>query len=353
MEKEHYGTVIIGAGQAGLSAAYYLKRIDEDFILLDEGIQVGDSWRRRWDSLRLFTPAQHDSLPGFPIPAKRGVLPTKEYMADYLSNYATKYAFPIQLETKVIELNKTTDNYEIVTGKGKVYADQVIVATGTNQKAYIPAFASELDKGIHQIHSSEYLNPHLFSASDTLVVGAGTSGVEIALELAGSRPTIISGRPTPHIPDFIFRFAGSLYWWFAHHVLSTGTPIGRKVKPKILGGGAPLISVSVENLKDAHVEQVPRLRGVTQGWPQTEDGRILNVASIVWATGFIPDFSWIKLDVAGHNGWPTNHRGISEKYSGLYFVGMLFQYALTSGLVGGVSRDAAYVVNHIKMAKAK
>ena len=351
--KENYDTVIIGAGQAGLSAAYYLKKINEDFIILDEGSKVGDSWRRRWDSLRLFTPAQHDSLPGFPIPAKRRALPTKEDMADYLSNYAAKFSLPVQLDTKVTELNRASDRYEIITSMGKIYADHVIVATGPNQNAYIPAFASELDKGISQIHSSEYKNPQLFPASDTLVVGAGTSGVEIALELSKSRSTMISGRATPHIPDFLFRYLGRLYWRFIHHVLTIRTPIGRKVKPKIIGGGAPLISVSVENLKEAQIERLPRLTGVKEGLPQTEDGRILKVASIVWATGFRPDFSWIKLDILGQNGWPQTHRGISEKFKGLYFVGMLFQYALTSGLVGGVSRDAAFIVNHIKMEKAQ
>ncbi len=210
MNKEHYSTVIIGAGQAGLSVAYYLKKIDNDFIILDEGEQVGDSWRRRWDSLRLFTPAQHDSLPGFSIPAKRGTLPNKEDMADYLSNYAARYALPVQLDTKVLELKLASGKYEMNTSKGKFHADHVVVATGTNQKAYIPAFASELDQTIIQIHSSEYKNPQLFRASDTLVVGAGTSGVEIALELSKSRPTMISGRATPHIPDFLFRYAGRL-----------------------------------------------------------------------------------------------------------------------------------------------
>lgn len=235
MKKEHYGTVIIGAGQAGLSVAYFLKKIDQDFILLDEGSQVGDSWLRRRDSLKLFTGPQHGSLPDFSIPAKRDSRPTKEDMADYLSNYANKYSMPVQLDTKVLELNKSSDKYEIVTSKGKLNADRVIVATGTNQIAYPPAF--------------------------------DTQEVE-----------------------------------------------------------APLISVSADNLKEA---------------------------SIVWTTGFRPDFSWIKFDIVGQNGWPQTHRGISDKFKGLYFVGMLFQYALTSGLSGGSSRDAAFVVNHIKMEKAK
>jgi len=351
MEKEQFSTVIIGAGQAGLAAAYYLSKINDDFILLEEGNQIGDSWRQRWDSLRLFTPSQHDGLPGFPFPAIRGTLPTKEEMADYLSNYANKFSLPVQLDTKVIELNKTTDRYEIVTSKGKVYADYVIVATGTNPNAYIPTFAKDLDKNIVQIHSSEYKNPQSFPASNTLVVGAGTSGVEIAIELSSSRPTMISGHPTPHIPDFIFRYAGKLYWWFAHNVLTINTPIGRKVKQKVISGGAPLISVSLENAIEARVEHLTRLSTVQNGFPKLQDGRVLSVSSIVWATGYRPDFSWIKFDVTNEHGWPKNVRGISKEFRGLYFVGMVFQFGLTSGLVGGVGRDAAFIVNHIHKTK--
>jgi len=298
--------------------------------------------------LRLFTPSQHDGLPGFPFPAARGALPTKEEMADYLSNYAKKYSLPVQSRTKVIELNKTSNNYQIITSKGNIYADNVIVATGTNPNPYIPAFASELDNNIVQVHSSKYKNPQLLPSINTLVVGAGTSGVEIAIELSKSRPTMISGRATPHIPDFVFRYAGKLYWWFAHNILTLGTPIGRKVKPKIISGGAPLISVSLENVKEAKVELLPRLIGVQQGLPQLEDGRVLSVTSIVWATGYRPDFSWIKLDITDNSGWPQTNRGISEKFKGLFFVGMLFQFGLTSGLVGGVGRDAAFVVNHLR-----
>ena len=352
MNGAKFSTVIIGAGQAGLAAAYYLKKTGDDFILLDEGEHIGDSWRRRWDSLKLFTPSEHDGLPGLPFPAPKGTLPTKEEMADYLSNYAEKFSLPVQLGTKVLELNKAPDSYEITTSKGKVYSDNVIVATGTNPKAFIPSFATELDNEIVQIHSSNYKNPQQFMAPDTLVVGAGTSGVEIAIELSESRPTTIAGKATPHIPDFALRYGGIVYWWFIHHILTLQTPIGRKVGQKIKNSGAPLISVSMEDVKKANIEHLPRLKGASHGLPQLEDGRTLSVSSIVWATGYRPDFSWIKLDVSDQSGRPQTKRGVSEKFVGLYFVGMLFQYGLTSGLVGGVGRDAAYVVNHIKKSKA-
>ena len=353
MNKDQFSTVVIGAGQAGLSAGYYLKKINDDFIIMDEEEQIGDSWRKRWDSLRLFTPSQHDCLPGFPFPAKKGTMPSKDEMAAYLTNYVNKFSLPLELNTKVTELKKTADGYAVITSRGKVFADNIIIATGTNQKAYIPAFASELNKNIVQIHSSKYKNPESFPASDTLVVGAGTSGVEIAIELSKSRPTMISGRPTPHIPDFLFRYAGGLYWWLIYNLLTVKTPIGRKVKPKILGGGAPLISVSMENVREAKVEHLPRLKGVKDGNPELEDGRVISVSSIVWSTGYKPDFSWINFDLTKNNGWPKTNRGISEEFKGLYFVGMIFQFGLTSGLVGGVGRDAAFVVNHIKKSKVQ
>ena len=118
MEKEKFSTVVIGAGQAGLSAGYFLKKQNEDFIILDQESQGGDSWRKRWDSLRLFTPSQYDGLPGFPFPGKRGSFPTKDDLANYLLNYAKKFSLPVKLSTKVIELRKTAEGFEIITTDG-------------------------------------------------------------------------------------------------------------------------------------------------------------------------------------------------------------------------------------------
>ncbi len=351
MEKEKFSTVVIGAGQAGLSAGYFLKKQNEDFIILDQESQGGDSWRKRWDSLRLFTPSQYDGLPGFPFPGKRGSFPTKDDLANYLLNYAKKFSLPVKLSTKVIELRKTAEGFEIITTDGSLLSDFVIVATGTNPIAYIPEFAKELNKGVVQIHSSEYKNPQQIPGLNTLVVGAGTSGVEIAIELAKSRKTMISGKPTPHIPNFLFRYAGRALWWFLQNIVTRNTPIGRQARAKILTSGAPLISVSMEDVKKANVEHVPRVKGIQNGLPQLENDRIVAVDSVVWATGYKPDFSWIKIDLEKNKGWPETKRGICESSQGLYFVGMLFQFGLSSGFVGGVGRDAAFVVNHIHQSR--
>jgi putative flavoprotein involved in K+ transport len=351
-DNANWSTIIIGAGQAGLAAGYHLLKAREDFIIIDAAENIGDSWRKRWDSLRLFTPSQYDGLPGFPFPAPRNTMPEKDEVADYLVKYVEKFKLPVHMGEIVKHLSGTESGFEITTNKGILKCDKVIVATGTNPLPRIPVFAKDLDKNIHQIHSSQYLNPDLLPPGSVLVVGAGTSGVEIAIELSKSRHTFISGNPTFHIPDPVFRYAGRLYWWFASNILTVKTPIGRKAKKSIVKGGGPLINVSVKDLVSAGVEQVPRVAGVKNGQPKLENGRMVPVSSIVWATGFKPDFSWIDLKVTDEkNGWPITKRGVSTEVKGMYFVGMLFQYGLTSGLLGGVGRDAAFIAKHIRQQK--
>ena len=343
----HINTIVIGAGQAGLATGYYLMKSGIDFLILDGNGRVGDTWRERWDSLRLFTPAQFDSLPGYPFPSPRRSFPAKDEVADYLEAYTARFSLPVRTGVKVSQLRWDDRFYEIVTSEGNYTCERVVVATGTNPKPCIPDFAGELDPSIHQLHSSTYRNPESLPAGDVLVVGAGTSGTEIAIELAKSRSTKLSGNPTFHIPDFIFRYVGSLYWWFANNLITVSTPIGLKAQKQIRGHGAPLINISVKDVDASGVMRFPRLSGVKNGLPVTDDGRELHVDVIIWCTGFKPDFSWITFDVTGESGWPLTNRGVSS-LKGLYFVGMLFQYGLTSGLIGGVGRDAAYVVKHLQ-----
>ncbi len=340
-------TVIIGAGQAGLATAYHLRRRDAAFTILDAAQRVGDSWRRRWDSLRLFTPSQYDSLPGLPFPLPKGSYPTKDQMADYLEDYSRKFGLPVRLETMVRRLARNSAGFMVETDTETIHADRVVVATGTNPLPKYPAFSAEADPDIFQIHSSAYINPDPFPDGPVLVVGAGTSGVEIAIELSRTRKAYIAGNPTFHIPDPLFRYAGKLYWWFASNVLTVRTPIGRKAGRHIVNGGGPLVNVSESDLGAAGVVRLPRVTGMSGGMPQVEDGRVIPVASIVWATGFRPDFSWIDLPVTGATGWPVTDRGVSPTVPGIYFMGMRFQYGLTSGLVGGVGRDASVVVKRI------
>ena len=347
IEKNKWNTVIIGAGQAGLATGYYLSKKNIDFIIIDKCSKIGDSWRKRWDSLQLFTPSQYDGLPGLKFSMPKDSFPTNDEMADYLEKYVKEFSLLVKFNTEIFEISKITDDFEIVTSNGMIIAKNLVIATGTNQIGKIPEFTQNLNKDIFQIHSSQYKNPQSLPNGKTLVVGAGTSGVEIAIELSKSRETFISGKPTPHIPDPIFRYAGGAYWWFISNILTTNTPIGKKVKGKILKEGAPLIRVSFNELKSAGVKPLPRVIGVQDGLPKLQNGEVISVSSIVWSTGYKPDFSWLNLDAIDKSGWPDAQRGISNKINGLYFVGMLFQFGLTSGLVGGVGRDAAFVVEQI------
>jgi putative flavoprotein involved in K+ transport len=340
-------TVIIGGGQAGLATGYFLKKADKDFIILDENKNIGDSWRNRWDSLLLFTPAQHDSLPGMPFPASRGNFPGKDQMADYLEIYATTFSLPVHSGVKVNHIYSRANHYEIEISGEKLLADKVVIATGTNPHPYIPSISEHIAPDIFQIHSSSYHNPESLPAGDVLVVGAATSGIEIALEISKTHKTFISGRPPFHIPDKVFKYAGEVYWWFVSNILTVNTPIGKKAKEKIIHGGSPLIRVSYDDLEAAGVDTLPRLTELNNGRPQFENGSVLNVSSIIWATGYRPDFSWVEMNITDESGWPMTKRGISSTNNGLYFIGMPFQFGLTSGLVGGVGRDADYISRHI------
>jgi putative flavoprotein involved in K+ transport len=345
--KNRWSVIIIGGGQAGLAAGFFLKQKKSDFIILDENEQVGDSWKKRWDSLHLFTPSQYDGLPGMKFPLRKNSFPGKDEMADYLAEYTAKFRLPVHSSVRVKKISYSEGAYKLDTSNGTYFAEKIIVSSGTHPVPKIPAFASQLSSEIEQIHSSEYKNPDMLANGDVLVVGAGTSGVEIALEVSKERKTYISGKPTFHIPDRVFKYAGNLYWWVVKNMLTVKTPIGRKVKVKVLHGGGPLINISVEDLEKAGVTRLQRMKGVENGLPVMEDGTIVKVKTVIWCTGYKPDFSWVNLDILNETGWPDTERGVARKQKGLYFMGMPFQFGLASGLVGGVGRDAKYVVGKL------
>lgn len=347
-----YDTIVIGGGQAGLSTGYFLKQHGRDFVILDANERIGDSWRKRWDSLRLFTPARYDGLVGMPFPAPAYTFPTKDEMADYLEAYASRFELPVRTGIRVDCLTREGDRFVVTAGGLRFEADNVVVAMATFQSPRVPAFAQELDPGIVQLHSSEYHNLSQLREGGVLLVGAGNSGSEIALEVARAHPTWLSGRDTGHVP---FRIDGAAARLFLtrlvlrglfHRVLTVNTPIGRKVRPKVLSEGGPLIRVKPRDLTAARVERVPRTEGVRDGLPVLEDGRVLDVANVIWCTGFHPGFSWIALPILGGEE-PLHERGVVASEPGLYFVGLTFLYAFSSTMIHGIERDAEHVVQTI------
>jgi putative flavoprotein involved in K+ transport len=344
---KHEETIIIGAGQAGLATAYYLQQSGAKFLILDGAREIGEAWNGRWDPLKLFTPAQYNGLPGFPFPAERQTFPTKTEMAGYLKKYAERFKFPILLDTRVTSLRLTNARYEVRTEAESFTCDNLVVATGGHAKPWTPDLHSLLLPNIFQIHSSQYKNPGLIPQGKVLVVGAGTSGVQIALDLSATHKVFLAGRPTFHIPDFIFRYFGSPYWWFIHNILTIKTPMGRKARNGVLTSGAPLISVSMKDVAAAGIARMPHLIAVENGQPKFEDGSVLTVDSVIWATGYKPDFSWIEKMPVDPSGWPGTNRGVSLDWDSLYFVGLVFQFGLTSAIIGGVGRDAQFIAKRI------
>jgi putative flavoprotein involved in K+ transport len=354
MRHEEIETVIIGAGQAGLSVGYHLARRGAPFVILEGNARVGDTWRRRWDSLRLFTPARFDGLDGFPFPARGDAFPTKNDMADYLEAYAARFALPVRTGVTVDRVSRQGERFLVSAGDLRISADHVVVAMATFQKPKIPAFAGELHPGIVQLHSLDYRNPGQLREGGVLIVGAGNSGSEIALEVARSgSATWMSGRDTGHLP---FRIDGPalrvglvrlVLRGLFHRVLTVDTPIGRKARPKIVSQGGPLIRVKPAQLAAAGVARVPRMAGVREGRPLLDDGRVLDVANVIWCTGFEPGLSWLDLPAFDGHGEPEQRRGIAASVPGLSFVGLHFLYAMSSTMIHGVGRDAAYVADRI------
>jgi putative flavoprotein involved in K+ transport len=343
MDSRIVDILVIGAGQSGLAAGYYLKQAGLDFTILEGENRVGDVWRNRWDSLQLFTPARYSALPGQKFPAAGGSFPHKDCFADYLEAYAARFQLPVRTGVRVRSVRRVDGIFELQTSAGELRARNVIATPGAHSTPFIPEAGQSLDASILQLHSSEYRHPSGLPDGAVLVAGAGTSGMEISLELARHRPrgsVYLAGRPTPHIPDAVFRFAGPLYWRLVNSLLTLDTKPGRKVAAGFHKRGAPLIRVSVKDVERAGVVRLPRITGA-KDVPA-------DVRSVIWATGHRPAFDWIEGLPLDADGWPATSRGVVPELPGLYFVGMPFQYALTSGLIGGVGRDAEYVVAHLK-----
>lgn len=338
-------TVVIGGGQAGLAAGYHLARRGREFLILDAAERTGDSWRHRWDSLRLFTPAGYSHLPGMPFPARRGAFATKDEMADYLADYAEHYRLPIEHGVRVERLESAGADFLVTADRRRWCARNIIVATGAHTTPRIPAFAAQLDAGIMQLSSVDYRNPPQLPSGPVLVVGAGNSGAEIALDVATrssnqDRPVFLAGREVGYLPGLalssglfpLMRLLGS---WGAEQV-------GRR-----LGGRAdPLGRVRRGDLAVAGIVRLPRMNGVRDGMPLLADRQIVEVTAVTWCTGLQPDYSWIWLPIFDSTGVPRHRRGVTEA-PGLYVLGLPYQSRIASHLVGGVGDDAGDVVGHL------
>lgn len=355
-DTEHFETVIVGGGQAGLAVGYHLTKHGHSCVILDANDRIGDSWRRRWPSLLLYSPAQAAGLPGMRFPAPPTSFPSGADMADYLEAYAHRFALPVRTGAAVDGLERNGDGYLVMAGERKFMAANVVVATGVFQHEHpvIPSFAPELDPRIRQLHSADYRDPGQLREGAVLVVGAAHSGGDIAYEVArAGYPTLLSGRDTGQIPFDIEgrsgRFLFPVLRFVATRVLTVSTPVGRKAKSTIRAHGGPLVRVKRGDLEAAGVERIfERTVGVDGGKPLLADGRVVDVANVIWCTGFRNDFAWIRFPLPVDAGrFPEQKRGAVPSSPGLYFVGLPFLHSFASMLIIGAGRDGERVAKHI------
>ncbi len=344
-------TLIIGGGQAGLALGHYLKEQDRRFQILDANPRIGDAWRQRWDSLRVFTPAKYDGLPGVPFPADPLTFPTKDELAAYLEGYAAQRGLPVANGVRVERLRREADRF-IATANGRSWeAYNVVVATGSSQAPKIPAFAAELSAGVVQFHASEYRNVRQLQDGPVLVVGLGNSGAEVGLEVSRTHRTFVAGKPGGELPvkhgPTAARYVLPVVRFLGLHVLTLHNPIGRKAAPAFAAHAAPLIRTKSKDLVAAGVQLVGRVAGVRDGLPVLEGGTRLEVTNVIWCTGYRDDFSWIDPEMIDGGALPPQERGVVPGTPGLFFLGQEFLYAAASATLPGVCRDARYLASRI------
>jgi putative flavoprotein involved in K+ transport len=343
--------LVTGAGQAGLSLAWYLARRNVRYLLVDSNSEIGGSWRHRWDSLRLFSPAQYDGLPGNDFPAAAGIYPGKDAVADFLASYAERNAFPILTSTTVTRLTRQAGSFAVHTTQGTLTAVQVVVATGAFQQPYVPALSRSFT-AVPQLHSAAYCRPADLPAGRVLVVGAANSGLQIAEDLLTTHEvTVAVGATPPCVPQ---RIAGrDLFWWLTRLGVMDKGPDSLLAK-RIRARGDLIIGTSRRALASAGADFRPRLVGASGRLARFADGTAIQPDAVVWATGYRPDYTWIDIpDVTAPDGRPRHEHGQSRAAPGLWFLGLPWQRSRGSSLLGFVQRDAAHLDTQMFSPTAK
>lgn len=334
---------MVGAGQAGLAIGYFLARQGRDFTILDAAPEPAAAWRARWDSLRLFTPVRWDSLPGLRFPGRPDAYPGRDDVVEYLTDYARHFDLPVELDSPVRSVRRVDRGYA-VEGDDRVYAaDQVVVATGPFQVPRTPPIAAQLDPGVFQIHSAAYRAPEQLPDGPVLVVGGGNTGYQIAAELARTREVhlAIGSRQTP-LPQRILGVD-------VFRVLEAMGVLRVTVRSRLgarLSRRETLIGSSPARIREQGVVLHERAVDAAGSTIRFADDSLLDVRSVLWATGFGIDYSWIDVPVFDAHGRPRHWRGATPS-SGLYFLGMSWQNTRGSALLGWVKHDAAYLADRI------
>jgi putative flavoprotein involved in K+ transport len=336
---------VIGAGQTGLAMGYFLRRQGRRFVILERAGQIATAWRERWDSLTLFTPRRYSALPGLPFPGDPEGYPTRDEVIAYLEQYAETFDLPIELNSEVKKLELDDDGrFHLEVDGRRITVDQVVVATGPFQAPYVPKLAERLAEDVFQTHAVGYRRPDEVPPGTVLVVGGGNTGFQIAKELSATHKVVLSvgSRQTPLPQRLLGR---DLFWWLTKARIldkSVETRLGQRLSTR-----ETLIGSSPRELRRRYgAELKPRALDADGRRLRFEDGNELEVDAIIWATGYRPDYSWIKLPVFDEDGRLRHRRGVTD-LPGLYFLGLTWQHTRGSALIGWVRDDAEFIAERI------
>ena len=348
MQEQILDTIIIGVGQSGLAMAYYLKKINRNFLVLDGDKEIGGAWLKRWDSLKLFTPTEFNHLPGMHFPCPKGYYPNKFEVAQYLKDYVKEFDFNIKLKQVVFAIEKENDVFRVECQNDIFYSKEVVVATGPFHIPFTPSFSKNIPKEIKQLHSKEYRNPSQLQKGTVCVVGGGDSGVQIAKELANQNFEVILASDQNNFRSLPQSILGKTLWWWFEKTGLLSVKVNSKLGKFLSHQMQPVIGTNVKALlAKENVTKAGRAIGFNNNTLEFKDYKS-SVKNIIWATGYKPDFSMLKFDqLLDKNGYPKQERGICSQ-PGLYFIGLPWMYTRGSATLGGVGKDAAFIAERMK-----
>jgi putative flavoprotein involved in K+ transport len=342
---QQFDVAVIGGGQAGLAIGYFLRQQGYRFVILERASELASAWRERWDSLTLFTPRRYSALPRLPFPDDPDGYPTRDEVIAYLERYAETFELPVELNSEVTQLDCGDDGrFRLAVGERTIIPDQVVVATGPFQTPYVPKLAEKLPGDLFQIHAVGYRKPGDVPKGTVLVVGGGNTGFQIAKELSPTHTVVLSiGSQQKPLPQRVL--GRDLFWWLTKTRLLNKTVesrLGRKLSTR-----DTLIGSSSREMTERYgVEPKPRLVDAEGRWLRFEDGTELEVDAVIWATGYRPDYSWIKLPILDEDVRPRHRRGVTD-VPGLYFLGLTWQHTRGSALIGFIKDDAEFIAAKI------
>lgn len=345
-----YQTVVIGGGQAGLAAGYYLKKYDLSFLIVEACSEPVGSWPYYYDSLKLFSPAKYSSLPGYPFPGGGNRYPSRDEVISYLREYTAKYNLPVKTNTRVEKVEKINGVFQVTTTNGEILeAESVICATGSFHRPYIPSIPGLVEFQGEVIHSSAYRNTSPYKGQRIVVVGSGNSAVQIGVELAEVSSTTLAVRtPVKLLPQI--KFGRDLHFW----LIATGLD---KFPFPLFGRPVPEPTTVIDSagikqlLENGKPNQRPMFSSMFEDGVVWGDGEKENVDAIIFATGFRPNLSFlVGLNALNDRGFPRHKVGVSNVTDGLYFVGLSGQRSFASATLRGVGNDARYVVRKLMKA---